>query len=84
MRAERVTNLYDLADAAYDAKGIREMSARLEHVATINHTRAGARSASLLRPMPFGTASGTRPSASIHICTTTTAGAISVSEAMPR
>jgi hypothetical protein len=37
MSAERVTSLYDLADAAYDAREIREMSARLGHVAIIDH-----------------------------------------------
>lgn len=37
MSAERVTSLYDLGDAAYDAKEIREMSARLGHVALIDH-----------------------------------------------
>ena len=37
MTASRVTSLYDLADAAYDAKEIREMSARLGHVAIIDH-----------------------------------------------
>ncbi len=37
MSAERIANLYDLADAAYDAKEIREMSARLGHVALIDH-----------------------------------------------
>ena len=37
MSAERVTSLYDLADAAYDAKAIRESSARLGHVALIDH-----------------------------------------------
>jgi len=37
MTAERIVNLYDLADAAYDAKEIREMSARLGHVALIDH-----------------------------------------------
>jgi len=36
MTAERVTSLYDLADAAYDAKEIREMSERLGHVAIID------------------------------------------------
>ena len=36
MSAQRVTNLYDLADAAYDAAAIREMSARLGHVALID------------------------------------------------
>ena len=35
-QAERVTSLYDLADAAYDAKEIREMSARLGHVPIID------------------------------------------------
>ena len=37
MTALRVISLYDLADAAYDAKEIREMSARLGHVAIIDH-----------------------------------------------
>jgi len=37
MSADRVTNLYDLADAAYDAAPIREMSSRLGHVALIDH-----------------------------------------------
>ncbi|MFH1706537.1 MAG: hypothetical protein ABIF71_01265, partial [Planctomycetota bacterium] len=35
--AARVTSLYDLADAAYDAAPIRHMSARLGHVAIIDH-----------------------------------------------
>jgi hypothetical protein len=37
MSAERITSLYDLADAAYDAKEIRQMSERLGHVALIDH-----------------------------------------------
>jgi hypothetical protein len=37
MSAARVTSLYDLADAAYDAKEIRQMSERLGHVALIDH-----------------------------------------------
>jgi len=37
MSAERVTSLYDLADAAYDAKEIRQMAERLGHVALIDH-----------------------------------------------
>jgi hypothetical protein len=37
MSAGRVTSLYDLADAAYDAKEIRQMSQRLGHVALIDH-----------------------------------------------
>jgi hypothetical protein len=37
MSAERVISLYDLADAAYDADPIRQMSARLGHVAIIDH-----------------------------------------------
>ena len=37
MSAERVTSLYDLADAAYDAKEIRLMCERLGHVALIDH-----------------------------------------------
>ena len=36
MSAERIVSLYDLADAAYDAKEIRAMSARLGHVAIID------------------------------------------------
>lgn len=39
MTAARVTSFYDLADAAYDAKEIREMSARLGHVAIIDHNQ---------------------------------------------
>ena len=41
MSAERVTSLYDLADAAYDAGAIREMSARLGHVPIIDHNPRG-------------------------------------------
>ena len=37
MSAERITSLYDLADAAYDAAPIRQMSVRLGHVALIDH-----------------------------------------------
>jgi len=37
MSARRIVSLYDLADAAYDAKEIREMSGRLGHVAIIDH-----------------------------------------------
>ncbi len=37
MSAGRIINLHDLADAAYDAKEIREMSGRLGHVAIIDH-----------------------------------------------
>jgi hypothetical protein len=37
MSAGRVISLYDLADAAYDAKEIRQMSERLGHVAIIDH-----------------------------------------------
>jgi hypothetical protein len=37
MSAARVTSLYDLADAAYDAKEIRQISERLGHVAIIDH-----------------------------------------------
>ncbi len=36
MSAERVTSLYDLADAAYDAKDLRDMSERLGHVPIID------------------------------------------------
>lgn len=41
MSAERVTNLYDLMDAAYDAKEIRAISARLGHVAIIDANPRG-------------------------------------------
>jgi len=37
MTAGRIANLYDLADAAYDATEIRAMSTRLGHVAIIDH-----------------------------------------------
>jgi len=37
MSAQRVTSFYDLADAAYDTKEIREMFARPGHVAIIDH-----------------------------------------------
>ncbi len=37
MTAARVTSLYDLADTAYDADPIRQMSTRLGHVAIIAH-----------------------------------------------
>ena len=36
MTAGRVTNLYDLMDAAYDARGIHQMSERLGHVPIID------------------------------------------------
>jgi len=42
--AARVTNLYDLGDAAYDAAPLREMSTRLGHVALFDHNpRRGAK-----------------------------------------
>jgi len=41
MSAERVTNLYDLMDAAYDAKEIRANSERLGHVAIIDANPRG-------------------------------------------
>lgn len=41
MSAERITNLYDLMDAAYDAKEIRAASARLGHVAIIDTNPRG-------------------------------------------
>jgi hypothetical protein len=34
--AERITNLYDLMDSAYDAQSIKEMSLRLNHVPVID------------------------------------------------
>lgn len=39
MSATRVVNLYDLADAAYDAKEIRQMSRSLGHVPVIDRNR---------------------------------------------
>ena len=42
MSAERVTSLYDLMDAAYDAPQIHEYSAKLGHVPIIdNNPRSG-------------------------------------------
>ncbi len=37
--AERVTNLYDLMDSAYDAPQIHEFSRRLNHVPIIDHNK---------------------------------------------
>jgi hypothetical protein len=37
MSAMRVTSLYDLMDAAYDAKEIHAYSRRLDHVSIIDH-----------------------------------------------
>jgi hypothetical protein len=42
MTAERVTNLYDLMDAAYDAEIIREHSRSLGHVPIIDYNSRGA------------------------------------------
>lgn len=43
LTAQRVTNLYDLMDAAYDAQIIKDHSRRLGHVPLIDsHTRRGA------------------------------------------
>ncbi len=58
MSAGRIINLYDLADAAYDAKEIREMSGRLGHVAVIDRIRpskrpaAGAHGVETLQALP--------------------------------
>jgi hypothetical protein len=41
MTAERITNLYDLMDAAYDAPQIKSYSAGLGHVAIIDHNPRG-------------------------------------------
>jgi len=41
MCEERVTSLYDLADAAYDCKGIHKKSAELGHIAIIDHNPRG-------------------------------------------
>ncbi len=43
MTAARVTNLYDLMDAAYDAREIYQMSERLGHVPISMSIRAGTR-----------------------------------------
>lgn len=42
MTAERVTNLYDLMDAAYDAEIIRDHSRSLGHVPIIDYNNRGA------------------------------------------
>jgi hypothetical protein len=47
MSAERVRNLYDLMDSAYDAKEIRQYSERLDHVAIIDPNRRGGEAVSL-------------------------------------
>jgi hypothetical protein len=39
LSAQRVTNLYDLMDAAYDSRCIREMSERLNHVPLIDFNK---------------------------------------------
>lgn len=39
MTAERVTNLYDLMDSAYDSKEIYEISKRLNHVPIIDSNK---------------------------------------------
>lgn len=39
MTSERITNLYDLMDSAYDAPEIHEISSRLGHVAIIDHNK---------------------------------------------
>ena len=72
MSAERIVNLYDRADAAYDAREIREISARLGHVPIIETTRDGARNASSRPPKPCATASAARPKGSTLICTSNT------------
>jgi len=41
MSAERLRNLYDLMDAAYDAKEIRGFSEKLDHVPVIDHNPRG-------------------------------------------
>ena len=47
MSAERVRNLYDLMDSAYDAKEIRQYSEQLTHVAIIDPNRRGGEAVSL-------------------------------------
>lgn len=39
MSAQRITNLYDLMDSAYDSKCIRQMSSMLNHVAIIDSNK---------------------------------------------
>ena len=39
MTSQRVTNLYDLMDSAYDCEGIKEFSHKLEHVPIIDTNR---------------------------------------------
>ena len=55
MTTKKVTYLYDLADSAYDAKAIREVSARLGHKPIIDiHTRAKPKTQlpSRVKPQP--------------------------------
>jgi hypothetical protein len=73
MTAERIANLYDLADAAYDAKEIREMSARLGHVALIDHNPRRGEKSSSPRRRRDATTSAARSSESTPICTRSTA-----------
>lgn len=49
MTSQKVTHLYELMDAAYDAKQIREHSESLNHVAIIPRVERGRRSKSILR-----------------------------------
>ena len=39
MTSQRITNLYDLMDSAYDCEGIKEFSQKLEHVPIIDPNR---------------------------------------------
>jgi len=39
MSSQRITNLYDLMDSAYDCEGIKEFSQKLEHVPIIDPNR---------------------------------------------
>ncbi len=73
MTAGRIVNLYDLADAAYDAKEIREMSARLGHVALIDHNPRRGEKIEFSRRKPGATTNARPSSASTAICTKSTA-----------
>jgi len=79
MTAARLTSLYDLADAAYDAKEIREMSARLGHVALIDHNprRGEKREFSPAEAVRYRERSGAPPNESTPTCMTNTAAAMS-------
>ena len=98
LSAERTTNLYDLMDAAYDAKQIRQHSRSLGHVPLIDtnprrdktlaeelRTEAGAGKISASSvPSRFATTSVRRVSASMAVSRTSSVVAMSGSVAPRR